>query len=81
MPCNPTQVEVSNYTQQVIETDASEIKSVLKLQKSPVHVKKDVVNAWRKRLHERRIMRASALGMAWLVLAGTLVSLLTRRTD
>lgn len=58
-----------------------EIKSVLKMQKSPVHVKMDIISTWKRKLCEQRITRTIAGGVGWLVLAGTLAGLLIRRTN
>jgi hypothetical protein len=61
--------------------DISEIKSVLKMQKSPVHAKVDILSALKKRIYEQKITRVVAGCFGLLVVAGTLVGFLIRRTD
>lgn len=58
-----------------------EIKTVLKLHKPPVDLKKGLISTWKKKDFEQRVAKVLAGGMAWFVCATTLASILLRRTN
>ncbi len=58
-----------------------ELKSVLKLHKPPVDLKRSLISKWKKKDLEQRVAKVLAGGVAWFVCASTLASLLLRRSN